>query len=61
MNTICIPEESVGVAKPQRDHSIVVYSALAQKESAARTAPEHDLSRMAREIPVLRGWDKHSV
>jgi hypothetical protein len=53
VNPICIPEGSVQV-EPQRDHGIVMDSALAQRESAARAASRSsELLIREPEVPAL--------
>jgi hypothetical protein len=53
MNSICIPEGSVEV-EPQRDHGIVVDSAQAQMESAARASSgSSELLIRDPEVPAL--------
>ncbi|KAH1414710.1 hypothetical protein KXX64_007564 [Aspergillus fumigatus] len=53
VNPICIPEGSVQV-EPQRDHGIVMDSALAQRKSAARAASRSsELLIREPEVPAL--------
>jgi hypothetical protein len=53
VNSICTPEGNVEI-KPQRDHGIVMASALAQAESAARAgSSSSDFLIRDPEVPAL--------